>query len=74
MAPSVGRVVCVASSVLSLCAVGKMALSVDRVVCGSLMTSLEMAGVSLTLLKMQPGWNQCIGMCISSNNAQRTVH
>ena len=34
----------------------------DRVVCGSLMTSLEMAGVSLTLLKMRPGWETHIGM------------
>ena len=43
--------------------VDKMELKVERVVCGSLMTSLEMAGVSLTLLKLQPGWDQCIGMC-----------
>ena len=40
----------------------KLQLSVDRVVYGSLMTSLEMAGVSLTLLKMEEGWDQYIGI------------
>ena len=39
-------------------------MNVDRVVCGSLMTSLEMAGVSLTLLKMEPGWDKCLGMIV----------
>ena len=42
----------------------KLKVNVDRVICGSLMTSLEMAGVSLTLLKLDPGsdWDQYIGM------------
>ena len=46
----------------SLLPVDKLKVNVDRVICGSLMTSLEMAGVSLTLLKMEPGWDQYIGM------------
>ena len=41
--------------------VDKLKVNVDRVICGSLMTSLEMAGVSLTLLKMEPGWDKYIG-------------
>ncbi len=49
----------------SLFAVDKMELSVDRVVRGSLMTSMEMAGVSLTLLKMEPGWELYIGQSLS---------
>ena len=57
MQPHASMLVCL--SVL----VDKMELRVERVVCGSLMTSLEMAGVSLTLLKLQPGWDQYIGMC-----------
>ena len=36
-------------------------MSVDRVIYGSLMTSLEMAGVSLTLLKIEPAWDQYLG-------------
>ncbi len=41
-------------------------VKVDRVVFGSLMTSLEMAGVSLTLLKLEPGWDQYLGKgCLS---------
>ena len=48
-------------SSLSLYAVDKLELNVDRVVYGSLMTSLEMAGVSLTLLRMEPGWDHYIG-------------
>ena len=49
--------------------VDQLGLSVDRVLCGSLMTSLEMAGVSLTLLKMESGWDKYIGKyrTISSN-------
>ena len=39
-----------------------MGLVVSRVYVGALMTSLEMAGVSLTLLKMRPEWRQCLGM------------
>ncbi len=39
-----------------------MGLVVSRVYMGALMTSLEMAGVSLTLLKMRPEWRQCLGM------------
>ncbi len=48
-------------SSLSLYAVDKLELNVDRVVYGSLMTSLEMAGVSLTLLKVEQGWDHYIG-------------
>ncbi len=44
-------------------------VKVDRVVFGSLMTSLEMAGVSLTLLKLEPGWDQYLGKgCLSSKS------
>ena len=43
-------------------AVDKMKLNVVRVYVGSLMTSLEMAGVSLTLLKVLPGWSEHLGM------------
>ena len=49
-------------NVLCVYLVDQLGLSVERVVSGSLMTSLEMAGVSLTLLKMQPGWDKYIGM------------
>ncbi len=41
--------------------VDSMEMSVTRVFVGSLMTSLEMAGVSLTLLKVLPGWEQLLG-------------
>ena len=50
--------------VVCLYQVDTMALRVERVVCGSLMTSLEMAGVSLSLLKMESGWEQYIGTYI----------
>ena len=50
-----------ASDCAHCCAVDKLCLCVERVVCGSLMTSLEMAGVSLTLLKMETGWDKYIG-------------
>ena len=43
--------------------VDKLKVNVDRVICGSLMTSLEMAGVSLTLLQLDPDWGQYIGQC-----------
>ncbi len=42
--------------------VDKVGVVVIRVYMGALMTSLEMAGVSLTLLKMKPEWRQCLGM------------
>ena len=45
-----------------LSVVDSVGLRVDRVVYGSLMTSLEMAGVSLTLLKLQPGWDKLIDL------------
>ena len=48
-----------------------MALRVERVVCGSLMTSLEMAGVSLSLLKMESGWEQYIGTYIRTYSYTR---
>ena len=32
---------------------------------GALMTSLEMAGVSLTLLVMTPQWAECLGKKVS---------
>lgn len=46
-----------------LFAVDKLKLNVVRVYVGSLMTSLEMAGVSLTLLHMVPGlqWEELLG-------------
>ena len=36
-------------------------LEVIRVFAGSLMTSLEMAGVSLTLLSDAGSWEECLG-------------
>ena len=39
----------------------KCQLKVVRAYMGSLMTSLEMAGVSLTLMKMESQWAQCLG-------------
>ena len=44
-------------------AVDRLKLNVVRVYVGSLMTSLEMAGVSLTLLHMVPGlqWEEFLG-------------
>lgn len=42
------------SQFTSFFAVDKMKVAVVRVVSGSLMTSLEMAGVSLTLLRLTP--------------------
>ncbi len=50
------------NSILSVCTlVDSMKLTVTRVYVGSLMTSLEMAGVSLTLLKVLPDWEQLLG-------------
>ncbi len=50
------------NSILSVCTlVDSMKLSVTRVYVGSLMTSLQMAGVSLTLLKVLPDWEQLLG-------------
>ena len=43
--------------------VDEVGVVVTRVYVGALMTSLEMAGVSLTLLKMKPEWIHCLGMC-----------
>ena len=34
----------------------------ERVIYGTLMTSLEMAGVSLTILKLEYGWLEYIGI------------
>ena len=47
-------------------AVDKLKANVVRVYVGSLMTSLEMAGVSLTLLRMVPGlqWEDLLGNLI----------
>lgn len=46
-----------------LFAVDQLKVNVVRVYVGSLMTSLEMAGVSLTLLHMVPGlqWEELLG-------------
>ena len=55
------RVIIKILSTMFLCEVDKLKLSVDRVIYGSLMTSLEMAGVSLTLLKMEHGWDYYLG-------------
>ena len=52
-------------------AVDKLKLNVMRVYVGSMMTSLEMAGVSLTLLHMVPGlqWEELLGnLSIHSND------
>ena len=38
-----------------------MQVDVTRVYMGSLMTSLEMAGVSLTLLKASSSWEESLG-------------
>ena len=49
---------------LTLClfAVDKAKAKVTRVYVGSLMTSMEMAGVSLTLLKVSSdSWEECLG-------------
>ena len=40
----------------------RLKLKVVRVYMGALMTSLEMAGVSLTLLRVQADWKECLGM------------
>ena len=45
--------------------VDRMKVNVVRVYVGSLMTSLEMAGVSLTLLKVKHNWEQCLGETLS---------
>ena len=39
--------------------------NVTRAYMGSFMTSLEMAGVSLTLLKLTDRWAECLGNFIS---------
>ena len=43
---------------------GKLEYNVTRAYMGSFMTSLEMAGVSLTLLKMTDRWAECLGNLI----------
>ena len=43
----------------------KLEYNVTRGYMGSFMTSLEMAGVSLTLLKMTDRWAECLGNFIS---------
>ena len=50
----------------TLFAVDELKVNVVRVYVGSLMTSLEMAGVSLTLLHMVPGlqWEDLLGNLI----------
>ena len=45
-------------------AVDVLQLSVVRVFMGSLMTSLEMAGVSLTLLRLCSGWTELLGQSV----------
>ena len=40
---------------------GKLQYNVTRAYMGSFTTSLEMAGVSLTLLKMTDRWAECLG-------------
>lgn len=42
-------------------AVDKVQAKVTRVYVGSLMTSMEMAGVSLTLLKVSDSWEKYLG-------------
>ena len=44
-----------------LIVVDKMQVKVTRVYMGSLMTSLEMAGISLTLLKLKQKWDEYLG-------------
>lgn len=51
----------VTSALLTLPPVDRLQLQVLRVYTGSLMTSLEMAGVSLTLLKLFPHWHSYLG-------------
>ena len=47
---------------MCLFAVDKAKAKVTRVYVGSLMTSMEMAGVSLTLLKVSSdSWEECLG-------------
>ena len=43
----------------------KLEYNVIRAYMGSFLTSLEMAGVSLTLLKMTDRWAECLGNFIS---------
>ena len=43
----------------------KLEYNVTRAYMGSFMTSLEMAGVSLTLLKLTDRWTECLGNFIS---------
>ena len=43
----------------------KLEYNVTRAYMGSFMTSLEMAGVSLTLLKLTDRWAECLGNFIS---------
>ena len=43
----------------------KLEYNVTRAYMGSFMTSLEMAGVSLALLKMTDRWAECLGNFIS---------
>ena len=41
---------------------GKMGVSVDRAYCGPFVTSLEMAGVSITVLHLDDTFRRCLGM------------
>ena len=43
----------------------KLEYNVTRAYMGSFMTSLEMTGVSLTLLKLTDRWAECLGNFIS---------
>ena len=56
--------------------VDKLRVNVVRVYVGSLMTSLEMAGVSLTLLHMVPalGWEELLGMCDHYDDYSLYIH
>ena len=50
-------------------------MAVERAYCGSYMTSLEMAGISITLLHLDDTLRKCLGMvfCIISLSFQRGV-
>lgn len=49
------------SALVNYITVDRMQMKVTRVYMGSLMTSLEMAGVSLTLLKIKENWTEYLG-------------
>ena len=43
---------------------GNMGSSVDRAYCGPFVTSLEMAGVSITVLHLDDTFRRCLGMVL----------